>query len=420
VSETDANTAALNPATANPVAQGIDRAWWVLLGASLCMFCGQPAVVYYTFGVFLPEILADTRWSGTAIAAAIGPGALIAAAVAPLAGRLCDRFGVRAVVLVGGPTYALGLALLGLWPTSAATFTAVMMLMWLLAFAASPVPYSQMITGWFERRRGLALSIIFCCGALGIAVWPPLAAALIDRLGWRQAYVGIGVSAGAVLFLCGLLLLKNVPLRPASVAGLPASAGLLVREALRTARFWKVAATFLLLTAVLGGTAVTFPVVLRQHGADPQTAASILSAVGVAMFFGRLSLGLVLDRWFAPWTTIAIALVGGLSFVVLMTAEGDTAFLAAALFLGFGLGAEYAAAAYIASRAFGLRAFGAIYGLITLATSVGAALGPAIIGACLVQGVDNRLIYGVALGVLGLAILILLTVRRADLPYGGR
>jgi len=55
-----------------------DRAWAVLLGASLCMFCGTPAVAYYTSGVFLPEIIADTHWSAAAVAGAIGPGALIA------------------------------------------------------------------------------------------------------------------------------------------------------------------------------------------------------------------------------------------------------------------------------------------------------------------------------------------------------
>lgn len=41
-----------------------EKAWWVLLGASLCIFSGSASVAYYTFGVFLPEIIAATKWPG--------------------------------------------------------------------------------------------------------------------------------------------------------------------------------------------------------------------------------------------------------------------------------------------------------------------------------------------------------------------
>jgi OFA family oxalate/formate antiporter-like MFS transporter len=406
-----------NVSSATADAVPYDRAWWVLLGASICMFCGQPAVAYYTFGVFIPEIVADTHWPGATIAAAIGPGALFAAVVAPLAGRACDKWGVRAVALVGGPTYAIGLAVLGLGPTGPRSFTGLMMLMWVLAFTASPVPYSHIVSGWFDRRRGLALSVIFCCGALGIAVWPPYAASLITHMGWRHAYVVLGSSAGAVVFLAALLLLRNPPVAAASAGESRRVPGMLVKEALSTARFWKVAAIFLLLSAVLGGTALDFPVILRQHGADARTAASVMSVIGIAMFLGRLSLGLMLDRWYSPYVTIAITVVSMLAFVLLMATPSYAALRTAAGLLGYGLGAEFAAAAYIASRAFGIRAFGGIYGLIMLASSIGTAVGPAAIGASLLAGINVTLIYASALAFLVPAILILLTLRKSELPF---
>lgn len=86
------------------------RAWLVLLGASLCIFAGNAAVPYYTFGVFLPEILADTGWSGPVVAAAVGPGLLAAAVMAPLAGMASDRFGVRSIILFGAPAPGRSLA----------------------------------------------------------------------------------------------------------------------------------------------------------------------------------------------------------------------------------------------------------------------------------------------------------------------
>lgn len=396
-----------------------DRAWRVLLGASLCMFCGSPAVVYYTFGVFLPEIIGATHWSGAAVAAAIGPGTLITVITVPVIGWASDKFGVRALAMVGGPAFAIGLACLGLGPHSPRAFEGWMMLMWVLAFAGSPVPYAKALTGWFDKRRGLAIGIMFCCGALGIAAWPSYAALLIAHFGWRHAYAVMGASAGVVVFLSGLLLLKNAPAEVSVGDGPARRSGLLAGEALRTTRFWKTAAIFLLLTAVLGGTAVNFPVILRQRGADAQTAAAIMSVIGVSMFLGRVLLGLMLDRWFAPRITIAITIVPILAFVLLMVGSSKVAFVAAAAFLGFGLGSEYAIAAYMISRAFGFRAFGAIYGLISVATNIGAAVGPAVIGVSLVDGIGTRTVFCSAIALLVLAILILLTLGKKDLPFGG-
>lgn len=396
-----------------------DQAWWPLLGASLCMLCGQASVAFYTFGVFVPGIIANTHWSGNAVAAAISPGVLIAAFVAPFVGTVCDRFGVRMVALVGGPAFGFGLVLLGMVPRSPEAFSAAMALMYFLSFAGAPIIYAQMLTGWFDKRRGLALGVMFGCGALGIAVWPRYAAFLIAHWGWRQAYVVLGGTAGTVIFLTALLLLKNAPkIGPAAVE--PArTQGLRMGEALRTGRFWKIAALFLVLTAVLGGMAVNFPVLLRLQGANAGTAASIMSVIGICMLLGELSLAVLLDRWFSPHVTIATTAVATLAFCLLIFASSKIAFTAAAGFLGFGLGSEYAVSAYIVSRAFGFRSFGAIYGMITLATSIGAAIGPAVIGISLQVTPGTLPLYAGASACLMMAILILLTFRKADLPFGG-
>jgi MFS family permease len=395
----------------------LDRAWAVLVGACLCMFCGTPAVVYYTFGVFVPEIIADTGWSATGVHGAIGPGALIVALMAPFVGTLSDRFGAKPLVLVGGPAFGIGIALLGSGPASAGSFTAFIILMFALSFAASPIIYAQMMTGWFDKRRGMAIGLIFAAGAVGIAIWPSYAALLIQRFGWRDAYAVMGGTAGTIIFLSGLLLIKNAPLRTQAVGadGVP---GLLTREALRTARFWKIAAVFTLMSAVLGGTAVQLPVILRQTGADAQTAAAILSVVGISMLVGRLLLGFLLDRYFAPYLTILIAIISICSFALLLYSATPVSLIVASALLGFGLGSEYAEVAYIVSRAFGLRAFGAIYGSVTFATGIGLAVGPAVIGIALVSKVSTTLIFGSAIAVLVLAIVVLLTFKRSDLPFG--
>lgn len=398
---------------------GIDRAWGVLLGASLCLFCGVPAVIYFTFGVFVPEIIADTHWPAAAVAAAIGPAAMLASLTAPAIGFVSDKFGVRPLAMVGGPVFGLGIAALGWASVGPGSFSLLTILMFVLAFAGSPIAYAQALTGWFDKRRGLALSIMFCVGALGIAVWPIYAAALIANIGWRPAYVAMGATAGTVIFLSAVLFLRNAPKPTGSSAlgAVDAVPGLRVPEALRTARFWKMASAFLLLSAVLGGMAVQLPVLLRREGADAQTGAVAVSVIGIFMFVGRLVLSFILDRWFAPRVTVAIASVSVIAFVLLMMTTSHVAIIVAAAFIGFGIGTEYAIAAYMTSRAFGFRAYGTIYGLISMAVGFGTGIGPAAIGIALVSNVPIMFIASAAIAVLLIAISVLLSMRKQDLPY---
>lgn len=394
----------------------IDRAWWILLGAGLCMFCGQPAVILFTFGVFAPEIIAATGWSPALIAAAIAPGTILAALLSPLVGAMADRFGVRAVAIAGGPAYALGFLLLGLLPQSGPGFVLLMALTCALGFAATPVLYAQLVTGWFARRRGVALSIAFGCSSLGVAFWSTYAATLLTS-GWRFAYPAMGVTAGVGVLIAALLLIRNAP-RATPRGEAPAAAGLTMREASRTPIFWKIVAIFMLLTGALGGASVNLPVMLRHGGFGAQEAASIMVVVGIAMFAGRLSVGFLLDRYYSPYVTAGFSVLPIAGFALLLVDHGTGAFIFAAAAIGAGLGSELNAAAYIASRAFGLRAFGGIYGAITLAYGLASAAGPALIGAALAKDAALEAVFVGAIALLVPAILLLLTIRPHSLPYG--
>ncbi|MBD3759337.1 MFS transporter [Rhizorhabdus sp.] len=400
------------------VASETDRAWGPLLGACLCSFCGMAAVVYFTYGLFQPHIVRDTGWSAAGVAAAMGPGVLFGGLMLPLVGRMTDKFGGRRLILMGGISFAIGMVCLGLLSVNLIMFTVLTMVTYLLGFAGTVLPYARVLTGWFVKRRGMALSLMFCAAALGTAAWPLFAAFLIEDIGWRRAYVVMGCIAGGVIFLCGLFLLRDAPEPQPIEFGTAVKPGLTVSEALRSALFWKICLIFTVVSAVFGGSSVQFPILLQKLGVDGGTAAASMSMVGIAMFVSRVLLGLVIDRLFVAHATIGIILVGALAFALLLVGIAQPLVFAAAFFVGFGLGAEYAIVAYIVSQAFGLRAYGAIYGIITLATTLGMAGGPAAIGVSLVTGVAPVLIFG-GIGVaLALAIAVLLTLKRTDFAFG--
>lgn len=394
-----------------------DRAWTVLVGAGLCMFAGQAAALLFTFGVFAPEIAAATGWSPVTVAASIGPAMIVSALLAPLVGRAADAFGVRRMAVVGGPAYGFGFVMLGLLPQGPGQFVAVLAVASALGFAATPVLYAQLATRWFTRRRGLSLSLIFASTSLGVAFWPPLAAKLIELYGWRAAYAGLGIVTGSVILFCALFLLRDppVPTREGARAEAP---GMSLPEALGDGTFWLIAAVFMIQTAVLAGITVNLPVLLRLQGISPVTAATVMAVAGGAMFVGRISAGLLLDRWFSPFVMAGFTLLPILGLAVLLVELSPITLYFAAMLIGLGLGSEMDAAAYIVSRAFGIRRFGAIYGMIALAFGLASATGPASTGAALSRGISPETLFAIGLAALVASLGLVLSLRRRHLPFG--
>lgn len=400
----------------------VDSAWSVMAGAGLCMFAGQAATVLFTFGVFAPEISADTGWPRSFVAGAIAPATIAAALLSPVAGRLADTYGARKVAMIGGPAYAAGLMLLGFGADRPAVFVALLALACALGFAATPVVYAKLATAWFVRRRGLALSLMFSCTSLGVAFWPPIAARLITALGWRNAYAAIGIAAGSLILVSAVLLLRDPPrgAKPLDALEGPcaATADSSLRDALRRLTFWRLVAVFVCLTAALTAVTVNLPLILRTQGMTALESASVLTVVGLAMFVGRLSAGIMLDRWSPRLVTVGFMLLPLVALIVLvMTTDRAALYLAAAL-LGLGLGSEMDAAAYLVSRAFGVRSFGEIYGAVTLAYGISSALGPAVAGIALAHQVADAVVYLCCIAGIVPAIVLLLTTNEHELCFG--
>ena len=63
---------------------------------------------------------------------------------------------------------------------------------------------------WFVRRRGFASGLAVSGIGVGTLVMPPLATLLIDMLGWRGAYLALGILA-AIIGGGMALLIENDP-----------------------------------------------------------------------------------------------------------------------------------------------------------------------------------------------------------------
>lgn len=386
--------------------------WWVVLGATIGLTVANGPVVFFTFGLFLGPVTSEFGWDRATFASSLLVGHTLAALAYPFMGRWIDRYGIRRVTLTFIPLFALSTAAISLTPPHPAAFIALAGLCGLISTGQAPPAYAKAVSAWFDERRGLALGIAMAGIGIGATLVPQFARLMIAAYGWRAAYVALGVLTFAVAFPAVALFIREPETGSAATGaglqrdGLPrqsassAKAGLTLRESLRSSSFWLLAvAVFLVVTTINGIVAHLVPL-LTDRGIDVRQAAATLSLVGLSTIAGRLVAGYLLDRFFGPYVAAGLFLLPLAAVGLLTAGAGGVAPALAAVSLGFGLGAEVDVIGFLASRYFGLRAFGQIYGCLFAIFTLGTGLGPVLMAVSfdVTQSYDVTLTaFGVAL-----------------------
>jgi MFS family permease len=366
--------------------------WYVAIACGVGLACGIACVVTYTFAFFARELSAEFGWSRTEVFLGLTLSVVTVATAAPVLGRLIDRVGPRRMILTSIVLQALIIASFSQQTDSLWTFYARFILQTILALGTTHVAFTRVIAVWFDRKRGLALGVALAGLGVGGAIWPPYVQYLITAFGWRTAYLGLAGTILVVSFPIIALVVRDTPqamgLQPDGDAAPPAGSapagpppGMTVGEALRTATFWKMLVAFLLIGLSVTSVQIALPQLLTDRGVDPMLAATALSAVAVALIFGRVAAGWLMDRFFAP--RVAIAFLAGPIVAILLLAAGASGPFAfvAGLLTGLAAGAEVDVTAYLTSRYFGLRFFSGIYAWYYGAYSLGAGFGPLLTAA---------------------------------------
>ena len=289
---------------------------------------------------------------------------------------------------------------MGLAPAVLGIFTLMFALAEMTSAIQTPLGYAKAISAWFDRRRGLALGIAMSGVGLGAFVVPQLAERLIERVGWRGAYVGLGLLTFVIAFPAVALWIREP--RPGegergAAAPIALPLGHTVREAARTARFWMLGAAFFLVAVAINGSAAHIVPLLTDHGLSAASATATLAIFGLATMSGRLLAGFLVDRIFAPYVATFFFLAPIAGFAFLASATGMLP-AAGVVLMGMGLGTEIDLIAFLVTRYFGQRAFGQIYGYFFMIFGLGSSFGrflaglifdltgsytPALIGAAL-------------------------------------
>jgi MFS family permease len=246
----------------------------------------------------------------------------------------------------------------------------------------SSVGYAKVISLWFSRWRGLVLGAAVALGAgVSSTAMPQIVHYLIDRYSWRGAYVGLGVIILALGVPTLVFLLRTPPVTEVARQA-TAEAGLTRAEALRRPTLWCLfAAIFLGSMSLIGTIGHAFPM-WTERGFAPQTATTALSLIFMASILGQLSSGFLADRFDSARAAMPYFACSVVGLLIEHTTKQSQLLYVGALFHGLGQGGEVALAAYLVTRFFGLRHFGAIYGVIFAASNGGLGVGILAMGVC--------------------------------------
>ncbi|WP_280151707.1 MFS transporter [Piscinibacter sp. XHJ-5] len=354
---------------------------WIIVAAGGVLGCVAIGGLF-SLPVFLRPIAQDTGWSTTGISTAMTL-AFVALALGSIAwGYLSDRVGPRIVVFAGSILLTGGLALASL-ATSLVAFQLLFGVVVGFSAAAIFAPMMACVTGWFDTRRSLAVSLVSAGMGMAPMTMSPLAAWLVQTHDWRTSLQIIAALVAAIMVPAALLVRRPPALaQPAAVAA-PGSAhepAMSVGQALRSAPFLILVVTSFLSCATHSGPIFHTVSYAVTCGIPLMAAVSIYSLEGLAGMGGRLVFGLLGDRFGAARVLVLALLAQAMVVLGYVYARELGSFYTVAALFGFTYAGVMPLFAVIARENFPLRMMGTVIGGTTMASSLGMALGPVLGG----------------------------------------
>jgi len=369
------------------------RAQWGLVASSATLMAISSGV-WYSASVFFVALIQEFKSDYASTAGVFSLFTVLYGLWGILTGSLLDRFGPRRVILAGGIVLPLALISSGSVTALSQLYLTHGVLPPLGLSLMSYVPVSVLMTRSFHAQRGLALGIASAGVGIGISVIVPLTQFLIDRVGWRLAYVGLAAIAAGVVLPVALLALRERGRSPSRVAGLPPAAApggqsgsdgteWTLATALRSREFWIVTAAFTCLNSPNQLVLTHHVAHIVEAGQPKLLVAAIVGLIGLVSIPGKILWGYLADRWWLEWIYLA-----GCSCVVagigILLGIGPAAPLwnlyLYALLMGVGYAVSPAMTPIMSGLYFGGPHFGVIFGSLNMLYHAGGAAGVLLAG----------------------------------------
>lgn len=401
------------------VTPGIESGYaWLRAGAALVLMT-MGASGMYTTVVALKPVAAEF---GTSRAAASLPYMLFALGFGlggMVMGRLSDRLGVMRPVMMGGLMLGAGFWLAAradsIWLYSLAFGIPI----GLLGTATTFAPLVADISLWFERRRGLAVGIVISGSYVAGVIWPPVVQAMIDSMGWRDAFEVLGLIVVVVTLPLALVMRPRPPAESDAGGGDP-------RRAIDARPLGMAPSTLQCLLCGAGIACCVAMAAPQVHivaladdlGFAREDGARMLSLMLAGGIVSRLLSGWISDRIGGLRTLLLGSSLQGSALALFLPMDGLAGLYAASLVFGLVQGGIVPSYAMIIRRYFRARDAGWRIGVTLMFTLAGMALGGWMAGAAfdLTGSYDAAFVNAIVFNLINLAIVLTLVARARARP----
>ena len=371
-----------------PPLQGKFYYGWVIVAiAALSYFFSGPGQTFSN-AIFIDYYIEEFGWSRSTVSGIYSAATLLAGFLLFVVGRLIDSQGARKMSVIVSILLAIACLFNGLVINVFMLFIGFFFIR-LLGQGSMTLVGKSLVPQWFIKKRGRALSLTALGGMIGSAVFPLMNVWLIDLVGWRLAWVVLGLSVLLIFTPLAIWLIRNKPedigLRPDGEniltdeehqKSLSAEISWTVKEAKKTKAFWLL--LFCVAIPALVNTGMTFHLVsiFSEKSLAPETAALVLSLMAVIGFPVTFLAGYLLDKIAVRWMLVLL-FIGEIGFILLLL-QADV-FSMAILFgvaWGFISGIERVTLSVIWPNYYGRQYIGSINGIAMAVMVIGSALGP--------------------------------------------
>ena len=383
------------PPAARVLPSRVFYGWYIALACAALMLVGV-GIGYYGLAVFLRPLREAHGWSNSVVSGATGLFFSVSGIAAAFSGGYIDRRGPMGLMAVGSVGIGLCISAIGfvneIWQ-----LYAVYALLAVCFGATTSVGVNAIMTRWFVLRRARAMSVSSTGVSIGGVVFAPLGSTLINIGGLQLAtpLMGLLVVAVAlpVLFLVVVWDPAEMGLQPDGIVGddhgarrpRQLSADVQRRtwtrgEAMRTLSFWAILVSFVLVLTSQTGFVIHQISFLEGRFGSRSAAALALSLTAFGSIVARLVVGTFADAVDKRWLTFALLVLQASAILGVIAVRGKALTYLLTLTFGFTIGNVYMMQSLLVGEVFGMVSFGAVFGLVSLATQVGSGAGPLFVG----------------------------------------
>ena len=336
-------------------------------------------------------------------------------------GRLADRFGIAAPLVLGTLALGAGYVAAGLAPS-----------LWLVAIAQGALigfgcsctfgPLMADISHWFMRRRGIAVALAASGNYVAGTIWPTVVQHFIASHGWRATHIGIGLFVIVAMLPLVYLMRPRLEVHHTEAAGvsaaraqaaLPLSPGALQ--------------VLLCIAGVACCVAMSMPQVhivayCGDLGYGVARGAEMLSLMLGFGIVSRIASGFIADRIGGVRTLLLGSILQGTALLLYLFFDGLFSLYVISALFGLFQGGIVPSYAIIVREFFPPGQAGTRVGLVLLATLIGMALGGWMSGEIfdLTGSYQAAFLNGIGWNLLNVTIMTFLLLRSRRRPMLAR